>query len=225
MASFLLIEWLWLRRDAVKKKEVRRPRFCVIPLTICSLLIFTVAGLATETARNSTGTENNSGEDKLELSLELIPAHSFAIGQLDLSQMALNGTEPFEPQPFVLSEAVTAPAREKPIQAPPRISRIQNSLYTSSLITLTALNVADYLTTVKALKHKELAETNPAMQPIAKNIYIFTAVKLGVAALDIYILKKLYKKNKPLAWVLSVAANFAMSYVVANNIRMINSVQ
>ena len=55
------------------------------------------------------------------------------------------------------------------------------------------------------------------MKSITKNIYLFTAVKLGVAAMDIYILKKLYKKNKPLAWVLSIAANFAMSYADQTN--------
>jgi hypothetical protein len=209
----------------VEKKEACSRRFWIIPLAICSLLIFTVAGFATETARNSLGTEKNSEEDKLEFSLELTPANSLTIGQLNLSQMTMIGSDPLESQPFVLSEPAPAPAQERIIQAPRRTSQFQNSLYTSSLITLTALNVADYLTTVRALKHKELAEANPVMQPIAKNIYVFTAVKLGVAALDIYILKKLYKKNKPLGWVLSVAANFAMSYVVANNIRMIKSVQ
>jgi hypothetical protein len=209
----------------VKKKEVHNPRFLTITLAICFVLIFTITGLATETTRNSSGTEKESGEDKLEFSLELAPANSFAIGQLDLSQLATNGLEQFESQPFVLTAVTTAPTQEQTIITPPRVSKFQNSLYTSSLITLTALNVADYITTVRALKHKELEEANPAMKPIAKNIYLFTAVKLGVAALDIYILKKLYKKNKPLAWVLSVAANFAMSYVVANNVRMMKGIQ
>jgi hypothetical protein len=209
----------------VKQKEAIDPRFWIIPLAICFLLIVTMPGLATETSRNSSGTDKSAGEDKLEFSLDITPAHSFTIGQLNISRMAMNGTQQFEAQPFVLSEATSAPIQGHPIQAPPKISTLQNSLYTSSLITLTALNVADYLTTVKALKHKELEEANPAMKPIAKNMYLFTAVKLGVAALDIYILKKLYKKNKPLAWVLSVAANFAMSYVVASNVKMIKGVQ
>lgn len=30
---------------------------------------------------------------------------------------------------------------------------------------------------------------------------------------------------KTLAWVVSIASHFAMSYVVANNLKMINSVQ
>jgi len=169
--------------------------------------------------------KKNSGEDKPEFSLDLTPVSSHTIGQLDLSRMSVNESQQLEAQPMAMREVGTAPLPDQIIQAPPKVSKFQNSLYTSSLITLTALNVADYFSTVQALKHKELEEANPAMKPIAKNIYLFTAVKLGVAALDIYILKNLYKKNKPLAWILSVAANFAMSYVVANNIKMIQNVR
>ena len=209
----------------MKRKQTVNNHFWIIPLTICFVLTFTIMGHTSETGRISPIAEENSGEVKQEFSLELIPTSTFSIGPLSLSQMTANKTDQLESQPFVLTEGIPTPSQEQTIQAPPRIINWQNSLYTSSLITLTALNVADYITTVKALKHEELEEANPAMKPIAKNIYVFTAVKLGVAALDIYILKKLYKKNKPLAWVLSVAANFAMSYVVANNFKMINRVQ
>lgn len=225
MASFLPKKRLGIRRDAVKKKEAYNHRLWIIPAAICVVLIFTITGLATETVRNPLVTKKNSGEEKLEFSLDLTPVNSHPIGQLDLSRPAMNESQQFESQPFELREVTSAPALDQTIQAPPTISKFQNSLYTSSLVTLTALNVADYLSTVQALKHKELDEANPAMKPIAKNIYLFTAVKLGVAALDIYILKNLYKKNKPLAWILSVAANFAMSYVVANNIKMIQDVR
>ncbi len=209
----------------MKRKQIASPRFWIVPLTICFVLIFSIFGQGTATVRNSSVSEENSGENKLEFSLELVPTNTFSIGPLNLSQMTTNGTAELESQPFGLTEGTPSPTQEQIIQVPPRVIDLQNSLYTSSLITLTALNVADYITTIKALRHKELEEANPAMKPIAKNIYVFTAVKLGVAALDIYILKKLYKKNKPLAWVLSVAANFAMSYVVANNFKMIKSVQ
>jgi len=92
-------------------------------------------------------------------------------------------------------------------------------------VTLTALNIADALTTLQALKYDGLTEGNPVMKPFVNNVYLFTAVKLGVTTLNYYLLKKLHKKNKTLAWVLSMTANLVMSYVVANNIRMINSVQ
>jgi hypothetical protein len=88
-------------------------------------------------------------------------------------------------------------------------------------LTLTALNIADVVTTTQALKHDGLTEGNPVMKPFAKNVYLFTAVKLGISALNYHLLKKLHKKNKTLAWVLSMTANLVMSYVVANNVRMI----
>jgi hypothetical protein len=209
----------------MKKKKILHRCFWIIPATICFLLIFTIYGLATESVRNPLGTEKNYGEEKFEFSLDLTPVNSHTIGQLDLSRLPMNESTLFETQSFALKEVGSAPPSDQIIQASPRVTNFQNSLYISSLITLTALNVADYFSTIQALKRKELEEANPAMKPITKNIYLFTAVKLGVAALDIYILKSLYKKNKPLAWVLSAAANFAMSYVVANNIKMIQSVQ
>lgn len=209
----------------MKEKEAQNHRSWIFPTAICFLLIFTIAGLATEAVRNPLEAEKEAGEDKLEFSLDLIPVNAFTIGKLDLSLSATNESRQNETPPFVLSEVSPAPELDQAVQAPPKISKFQNSLYTSSLIALTVLNVADYLTTVQALKHKGLEEANPAMKPITKKIYLFTAVKLGVAALDVYILKNLYKKNKPLAWILSVGANFAMSYVVANNVKMIRDVR
>jgi hypothetical protein len=107
---------------------------------------------------------------------------------------------------------------------PKKSKQLETSLYTASLLTLAALNVADYISTVKALQLPGLEEGNPIMRPITKNIPLFSAVKLGITALDFYLLKKIHKKNKTLGWILSIAGNFAMSYVVANNIRKIQSV-
>jgi hypothetical protein len=103
-------------------------------------------------------------------------------------------------------------------------NQLGNSLYTASLLTLTALNIADYVSTLKALQLPGLEEGNPIMIPFTKNILLFSAVKLGIIALDFYLLKNIYKKNKTLGWVISIAGNIAMSYVVSNNIRKIQSV-
>ncbi|MCK4814681.1 hypothetical protein KA005_02835 [bacterium] len=103
----------------------------------------------------------------------------------------------------------------------PKKSTFGDSLFTSSLITLTALNVADFFTTRQALKLPGLTEGNPFMKPFVKSTLLFTGVKLGITALDLLFLKKVYKKNKVLGWALSLAANFAMSYVVSNNMRLI----
>ena len=101
---------------------------------------------------------------------------------------------------------------------------LENSLFTASLLTLTALNIADYISTVKALQLPGLEEGNPILRPFTKNMLLFSAVKLGISALDFYLLKSIHKKNKTLGWILSIAGNFAMSYIVSNNIRKIQSV-
>lgn len=209
----------------MKKKDIHNSRVRIFSATICFLSIFIIAGLAAGTERASLRAEKDTGEVKLEFSLEMTQVDSQTIRQLDFSLSSENAYQQFESQPFVLSETSSAPEPDQIIQTSPSTSKFEHSLYTASLITLTALNVADYFTTVRALNHKELEEANPAMKPITKNAYLFTAVKLGVAALDIYILKNLYKKNKPLAWIISAAANFAMSYVVASNVKMIRDVR
>jgi hypothetical protein len=103
--------------------------------------------------------------------------------------------------------------------------KVESALYTTSMVSLIALNVADYFSTKEALKHEGLAEGNPIMKPFVKNDLAFAAVKLGITIGNYYFMKKLHKKNKTLAWVLSVASNFAMSYIVANNLKMIQSVE
>jgi hypothetical protein len=112
--------------------------------------------------------------------------------------------------------------------SPQLVKKPKNSssiLYTSSLITLTCLNIADYYTTVKALKYENLKETNLLMRPFAKNTLLYTTVKVGLTAYNYYFLKNLYKKDKTLAWAVSLVANFALSYVVANNLKNIQEAQ
>ena len=97
-----------------------------------------------------------------------------------------------------------------------------DSFYNASLISLAAFNAADYLSTLKALKIPGVEEKNPVLRSVVKNPYAFAAVKIGFTALACYSLKKLYKKSRPLAWALSVASNLACSYIVSNNIQIIN---
>jgi hypothetical protein len=83
------------------------------------------------------------------------------------------------------------------------------------------LHAADYYTTVNALKFSTLEEGNPFMKKIVKNQLLFGAIKLGVAGLQVTLLKGLYKKNKTLAWIVGTAMNVALSGVVANNLSKI----
>jgi len=109
----------------------------------------------------------------------------------------------------------------------PRTShaKFENAVFNVNLAYMAALNVADYFTTREALKYEELVEANPIMRPFVGNDLAFAAVKAGLAAGSYFLLKGLYKKNRPLAWAASLVANVALSYVVVNNLRMIDSVQ
>lgn len=99
---------------------------------------------------------------------------------------------------------------------------LENSLYTTSLFTMAALNFADYFTTMKALKCEGLREANPLVQPLTKNAALFAAVKIGITVSHFHFMKNLYQKNKKLAWVVSLISNAVMGYVVVHNLNMIN---
>lgn len=138
---------------------------------------------------------------------------------------------------FTIADNRYAPSQKNPSQQmgdkdlppvlkgkPRKNDRLGNSLFTASLLTLSVLNIADYVSTVKALQLPGLEEGNPVMRPFTKNILLLGAVKLGISTLDFYLLKNIYKKNKPLGWVLSIAGNLAVSYIVSHNIRKIQAV-
>jgi hypothetical protein len=101
-------------------------------------------------------------------------------------------------------------------------SKSSDSIFTTTLLMNAALNTADYVLTRESLRYAGVAEGNPMMKNIAKDPYVFAAVKVGVSALNFYLMKNLYKKNRTLAWVLTTVTNFAMTYVVAHNIRVLS---
>jgi len=129
------------------------------------------------------------------------------------------------PQVKFIKAAPKIQASSKPTFNLAPKSNLGDSLFTTSLITLTALNLADFYSTSKALKIPGLAEGNPLMKSFVKNDLLFAGVKIGIAALDYILLKNVYKKNKTAGWVLSIVVNFAMSYVVANNFKLISQAQ
>jgi hypothetical protein len=93
-------------------------------------------------------------------------------------------------------------------------------LFKVNLGAMVALNVADYFSTKACLKHPGLTEGNPLMKPFTKSPIAFAAAKIGVTALSYVALNSLFKKSKPLAWVVSMASNMLLSYVVSNNLRL-----
>jgi hypothetical protein len=102
-----------------------------------------------------------------------------------------------------------------------RMPRTGKALFTTSLVTMTALNIVDYFSTKAAIRQTGLKEGNPLMKPFVKNAAVFAAVKAGTTVLSVWGLKRLYKRDKTTAWVLSTVSNFLLSYVVANNMRLI----
>ncbi len=102
-----------------------------------------------------------------------------------------------------------------------RRARTEKTLFTTSLVAMTALNVADYFSTKSALKLTGLKEGNPLMKPFVKNAVLFAAVKAGTTVLSVWGMKSLYKRDKTTAWILTTASNFLLSYVVANNMRLV----
>ena len=122
---------------------------------------------------------------------------------------------------------VPAPALQATIARPRgfggyRGDRLENSFFTASLVAMTALNVADYLSTRQALKYPGLQEGNPLMKPFVKNAALFAAVKAGTTVLSVWGMKSLFKRDRTTAWVLTTVSNFLLSYVVANNMRLIS---
>jgi hypothetical protein len=134
-----------------------------------------------------------------------------------------------EPSPvpleFLAAEPVALAAPQ--VIAPPRIPAFGpsrsagQSLFDANLAIMVGLNVADYFATKEALKYPGMSETNPLMRPFVKSPAAFAAIKAGTTALTYLSFKAIFKKNRTVAWVMTTATNMLLSYVVANNVRLI----
>ena len=135
------------------------------------------------------------------------------------------------PEPALVSMEILAVepalALSPQMAIPPRIpgfgpiTRPGKALFDANLVLMVGLNVADYFSTRQALKYPGLTETNPLMRPFVKSPAAFAAVKFGTTALSYLSMKAIFKRNKTVAWVLTTASNVLLSYVVANNFRLI----
>ena len=101
-----------------------------------------------------------------------------------------------------------------------RTGAIGDALFKVNLGAMVALNAADYFSTLACLKHPGLTEGNPLLKPFVKSPVAFAAAKIGVTALSYVALKSIFKKSKPMAWIVSTASNLFLSYVVSNNLRL-----
>jgi len=129
------------------------------------------------------------------------------------------------PVELLFEEPVPAPAlrfsipRTIPVFKPS--ARSGKALFDANLVLMVGLNVADYFSTREALKYPGLTETNPLMKPFVKSPAAFAAIKLGTTALSYLSMKAIFKRNKTVAWIMTTASNALLSYVVANNMRLI----
>jgi len=120
-----------------------------------------------------------------------------------------------DPRRVSLSSAQT-------ILAPSFRSRgFNDTMFEASLLSMVVLNVADFVSTKQCLKYPHLSEGNPIMKPFVKNDLVFAAVKGGLTIASYFGTKALYKKNKSLGWIASLASNLALSYVVSSNLRLL----
>jgi hypothetical protein len=122
-----------------------------------------------------------------------------------------------EPAP-ALSPQIAVQAR---IPAFGPIVRPGKGLFDANLVLMVGLNVADYFSTRQALRYPGLAETNPLMKPFVKSPIAFAAFKFGTTALSYLSMRAIFKRNRTVAWVMTTASNVLLSYVVANNFRLI----
>ncbi len=106
-----------------------------------------------------------------------------------------------------------------------RSGKIADVAFQANLIAMVALNVADYLSTSQAMKYPGLCEGNPLLKPFVKSPVAFAAIKIGMTAGSYFGFKALYRTSKPLAWLVTTAANFALGYAVSNNYRLIGAIK
>jgi len=134
-----------------------------------------------------------------------------------------------EPVPLALEALIVEPAAVLPSQlvTRPRLPSLRPSgrsgkaFFEANLVLMVGLNVADYFSTREALKYPGLTESNPLMKPFVKSPAAFAAAKLGTTALTYVSMKVLFKRNKTMAWIMTTASNALLSYVVANNMRLV----
>jgi hypothetical protein len=191
-------------------------------------IIITVLFLFLPSFLKAEGNESESRKDTKDkdknIVLHLTPLENHSLISFESIQFIETGDNPQKIKLYFSPKKIDSQLKTRKF-SPIKYNDSQCPFYTTSLITLTCLNIADYYTTVKALKYEHLKESNPVMRPFTKNTFLYSTVKLGLTVYNYYFLKKLYQSNKKLAWAVSIVANFALTYVVASNIRMIDEAQ
>lgn len=154
--------------------------------------------------------------DDEEILLTALPDNTLSLGTLShgLEGLGLVSTPSFSPQPTA--------------QIPVRAgfwTTAESGLFSASLVSFGAMNVADYFLTREAMKYPDMSETNPLLRPIVKNDFTFALYKAGYIVLNSYFLSRLHGNDKPLAWALSLASNLLVSLAVSHNLEQLDKVK
>ena len=159
----------------------------------------------------------------------LLPSGSLSALMLSAAPAATPEPEPAPEPDFsritLNPRLVSLTSAQAIIEPSLRGSRFTDSMFNASLLSLVALNIADFISTRECLKYPHLSEGNPVMKPFVKNDAVFAAVKGGLTIVSYFGTKALYKRSKPLGWIVSLASNLALSYVVSNNVRLLRQAQ
>lgn len=205
-----------------RKNKIQLKGIILFSLVLCLIFILPLkaedeSSSNTETG-NSTKEENNIVSEDSSINSEKKSPLNLELFQLIKKENVSGKIEQAIKQSKIKSDYRPNRVVKSYIKA----QQVRRSLYTTSLITLVGLNVADYFSTKEALKYNGLKEGNPIVKSFVKNDILFAAVKLGLTAYSYHFMQRLYKKNKEVAWVVSIVANLALSYIVYNNVRLIN---
>jgi hypothetical protein len=177
--------------------------------------VLAVASVLTLTSRWATGTPAVPPDGE-EILLTSVPENTL---NLQIFSCGIEGLGPIAPAGFAPQPAVQTPVRAGFWTA------AESGLFTASLVSFAAMNVADFFLTREAMKYPGMSETNPLIRPIVKNDFTFALYKTGYVALTSYLLGRLHASDKPLAWALSLASNLLISLAVSHNIGQLDKVK
>lgn len=83
--------------------------------------------------------------------------------------------------------------------------------------TFATLQIADAITTIKALKHPGVRETNPFVKPFANNVPAMVLLKSASTAVTVVAVEKLWRKNRVAAVATMIGINAAYGVIVSRN--------
>ncbi|HEX9902278.1 MAG TPA: hypothetical protein VGB72_05400 [Acidobacteriota bacterium] len=165
-----------------------------------------------------------AGQEQKEILLfTFIPQDSALFSEADI-QMTFPQPWPAPSRPGLdLPPLKGSQARGRNSRPPSSLAIMEDTLFTASLVSFVALNIADYVATRKVLQQVGPEGVNPIFRPFTKNDYAYAVFKLGYTLMSCISIKSLHDTDKPMAWALSLISNFLVSYALAYNLEQLEN--